>query len=45
VLTDASKGRLNNAFVFAGANAYRCTEIVSVKSLIGQLKEELSNAL
>ena len=45
VLTDASKGRLNNAFVFAGSNAYRCNEIVSVKSLIGQLKEELSNAL
>jgi len=45
VLTDASKGRLNNAFVFAGSNAYRCTEIVPVKTLINQLKEELVNSL
>jgi len=45
VLGDASKGKLDNSFVFAGANAYRCTEIVSVKHLIGQLKDELSNAL
>ncbi|MEI6676953.1 MAG: nitronate monooxygenase [Mariniphaga sp.] len=45
VLADASKGRLHNAFVFAGSNAYRCTEIVSVKTLINQLKEELTNSL
>jgi len=45
VLADASKGRLNNAFVFAGSNAYRCTEIVPVKTLINQLKEELVNSL
>jgi len=45
VLTDASKGKLNNAFVFAGSNAYKCTEIVSVKALINQLKEELSHSL
>jgi len=45
VLTDASKGRLNNAFVFAGSNAYRCTEIVTVKTLINQLMEELINSL
>ncbi len=45
VLTDASKGRLHNAFVFAGSNVYRCTEIVSVKTLINQLKEELVNSL
>jgi NAD(P)H-dependent flavin oxidoreductase YrpB (nitropropane dioxygenase family) len=45
VLTDASKGALNNAFVFAGSNAYRCTEIVPVKTLILQLKEELMNSL
>jgi len=36
---------LNNAFVFAGSNAYRCTEIISVKTLINQLKEELVNSL
>ena len=45
VLTDSSKGRLHNAFVFAGSNAYRCTEIVPVKTLINQLKEELINSL
>jgi len=45
VLVDASKGRLLNSFVFAGANAYRCSEIVSVKTLIDQLKEELGNSL
>ena len=45
VLVDASKGRLLNSFVFAGTNAYKCTEIVSVKTLINQLKDELSNSL
>ncbi len=45
VLGDASKGNLLNSFVFAGANAYRCTEIVSVKTLVNQLKEELIEAL
>jgi nitronate monooxygenase len=45
VLGDASKGMLLNSFVFAGTNAYRCTKIVSVKTLIDQLKEELINSL
>ncbi|MFA6484037.1 MAG: nitronate monooxygenase family protein, partial [Bacteroidales bacterium] len=45
VLGDASKGKLLNAFVFAGSNAYRCTEIVSVKALVGQLTGELREAL
>lgn len=45
VLADASKGQLLNSFVFAGSNAYRCTEIVSVKTLIEKLKEELRSAL
>ena len=45
VLADASKGQLLNAFVFAGANAYRCTEIVSVKALVDQLKEEVREAM
>jgi NAD(P)H-dependent flavin oxidoreductase YrpB (nitropropane dioxygenase family) len=45
VLADASKGRLLNSFVFAGSNAYRCTEIVSVKTLVHQLTEELRTAL
>ena len=41
VLTDASKGKLLDSFVFAGANAYRCTEIVSVKTLVDELSKEL----
>lgn len=41
VLGDASRGTFNNAFAFAGANAYRCTEIVSVKTLVNQLKDEI----
>ena len=45
VLGDASKGELDNAFVFAGSNAYRCTEIVSVKKLVDQLKTELIHSL
>ena len=45
VLADASKGQLLNSFVFAGSNAYRCTEIVPVKTLINQLKVELFNSL
>ena len=45
VLGDASKGWLLNSFAFAGANAYRCTEIVTVKALIDELKEEMIKAL
>lgn len=42
VLAMASKGKLDDSFVFAGANAYRCTEIVSVKTLINELKNEIA---
>ena len=45
VLGDASKGMMLESFAFAGANAYRCNEIVSVKTLIAQFKEELMNSL
>lgn len=45
VLGNASKGVLNESFVFAGANAYRCNEIVPVKTLISQLKEEILASL
>ena len=45
VLGDASKGIFDNAFVFAGANAYRCNEIVPVRTLMNQLKEELISSL
>lgn len=39
-LTNAAEGNLDKGFVFAGSNAYRCTEIVSVKKLIASLVEE-----
>lgn len=45
VLGEASRGKLLEAFVFAGANAYRCDKIVTVKALINQLKEELAESL
>jgi len=45
VLADASKGLLDEAFVFAGANAPRCHEIVSVKTLVRQLVAEAVAAL
>ena len=39
-LTNAQRGNLTRGFAFAGANAYRATEIVSVKELVGTLLEE-----
>ncbi len=41
VLANAAAGRLDESFAFAGSNAYRCNEIISVRSLIEQLVEEL----
>jgi nitronate monooxygenase len=41
VLGDASRGDMENAFVFAGSNAWRCTEIVPVKTLVDTLKKEM----
>ncbi|OGP59453.1 MAG: 2-nitropropane dioxygenase, partial [Deltaproteobacteria bacterium RBG_13_49_15] len=41
-LAAAKKGRLKNGFAFAGANAYRVNEIISVKALIESLKREFS---
>lgn len=45
VLADASKGKLLESFVFAGENAWRCTEIVSVQELVDLLTKELDAAL
>lgn len=45
VMSNASKGKLDEAFAFAGSNAYKCTEIVSVKTLVDQLTAELAAAL
>ena len=39
-LMNAKLGKMNNGFVFTGANAYRAKEIVSVKELVNTLIEE-----
>jgi NAD(P)H-dependent flavin oxidoreductase YrpB (nitropropane dioxygenase family) len=43
-LINAQKGNLKHGFPFAGANAYRTTEIVSVKQLMESLVEEYNQA-
>lgn len=45
VLGDSSRGEMENAFVFAGSNAYRCTEIIPVKTLVNKLKQEMLDNL
>lgn len=42
-LVNARKGNLKYGFAFAGANAYRTKEIISVKKLIESLLEEYEN--
>ena len=44
VLAKASEGNMNQAFAFAGSNAWRCNEIVSVKQLIQIIIHEYENA-
>ena len=44
VLARASEGKMDEAFVFAGSNAWRCNEIVSVKRLIKKIIKEYENA-
>lgn len=39
-LTNAAEGNLDEGFVFAGSNAYKCKEIVSVKELIAEVVSE-----
>lgn len=39
-LTNAAEGNLDEGYVFAGSNAYRCNEIVPVKKLIKELVSE-----
>ena len=39
-LTHAQKGELKDGFAFAGANAYRIKEIITVKKLIAELIED-----
>ena len=45
VLSNASRGKLDESFVFAGSNAYKCKEIIPVKTLVDKLKAELASAL
>jgi NAD(P)H-dependent flavin oxidoreductase YrpB (nitropropane dioxygenase family) len=45
VLANAANGKLDESFVFAGSNAYRCSEIVPVKVLVEKLTQELMLAL
>lgn len=43
-LSNACRGRLKNGFAFAGKNAFRVKDIVSVKELIAELKKEFALA-
>ncbi|MFZ5987838.1 MAG: NAD(P)H-dependent flavin oxidoreductase [Bacillota bacterium] len=43
-LINANKGRMRHGFAFAGENAYRAKEIVSVKDLVNFLIEEYDSA-
>ena len=44
ILARASEGKMDQAFAFAGSNAWRCDEIVSVKQLIKKIMQEYENA-
>lgn len=44
-LNNARKGKLEEGFAFAGANAYRIDKIISVKELIAILLEEYERAV
>ena len=44
VLARASDGKMDQAFAFAGSNAWRCDEIVSVRQLIQTIIHEYENA-
>ena len=45
VLIKAADGKLDESFVFAGTNAYRCEKIVPVRELVAELAEGLIKAL
>ena len=44
VLAKAAEGQLDEAFAFAGSNAWRCNEIIPVKSLIQKIMQEYEEA-
>jgi nitronate monooxygenase len=41
-LINAQKGNLKHGFAFAGQNAHKATEIITVKTLINRIKEEFA---
>jgi hypothetical protein len=43
-LTNAQKGNVEEGYTFAGANAYRVEEIISVKELFENLGQEFNKA-
>jgi len=45
VLMKAANGKLDESFVFAGSNAYRCEKIVPVRELVAELAEDLVKTL
>ena len=45
VLANAAEGKMDLAFAFAGSNAYRCNEIISVKTLIQRLADEYTESI
>jgi len=44
VLAKASEGKMDESFAFAGSNAWRCDEIISVKLLIEKIMQEYENS-
>lgn len=44
VLAKAADGNMDESFAFAGSNAWRCDEIITVKELIGKIMQEYENA-
>lgn len=45
VLAKAADGNMDEAFAFAGSNAWRCNEIISVKELIQKIMQEYAAAM
>ena len=44
VLAKAANGNTDESFCFAGANAFKCDEIIPVKTLVQKLQQEYANA-
>ena len=42
---NAKKGNMKHGFAFAGENAYRAEEIISVKELVNFLSDEYQEAV